>query len=76
MSGYLPDDTPQWMVDRAAWDDGDLAGRYEPGCELSAIINIGPLDVAAMQAALDRLKATLSDDERAAVRQVFTVQPK
>lgn len=72
----MPDGTPQWMVDRAAWDDGDLADRYEPGCALSATINIGPLDVATMQAALERLEASLTDDERAAVSAVITVEPK
>lgn len=72
----LPDDTQQWMVDRAAWDDGDLSGRYEPGCEVSAVINVGPLDVATMQAALERLEASLTDDERAAVSAVFRVEPK
>lgn len=70
MSGYLPDDTTQGQVDRAAWD------RYEPGCEVSAVINVGPLDVATMQAALVRLEASLTDDERAAVSAVITVEPK
>lgn len=54
--------------------DEDLMGRYEPGSELSATINVGPLDVAAMQAALERLKAPLTDDDRAAVSAVITVE--
>lgn len=62
----LPPDTTQGTVDRAAWDAE----------ELPSPVAFGPLDVAAMQAVLDRLKATLSDDDRAAVSAVITVEPR